>query len=739
MCLGWPWLCVPPKFLILVIRNRVRERGRMHISRLQLVNYRNFGSANVYFKKGINTLIGENGSGKTNLFRAMRLLLDDDMLRMAYRLDESDFHRGLDNWRGHWIVISLEFDEVAQNEALQALFLHGVGNVEDGQVGRATYNFIFRPNTAIRLRLAELGEGDRDGLVRLRNAITLDDYEVVFTGKSTADFTDPDQYRALVGDFDAVRFPDEMEPSEIGGRVPKVLSVAKEISFTFVQALRDVVTDFQNNRTNPLLSLLRSKSGEIDQAALAPITALVEGLNTAIEELPDVGTIRGDIRQTIRDAAGETYSPAGLWIRSGVPAEAERLFQSLRLFVGESDDGYEGAIHELSLGGANLIYLTLKLLHFRYQKEKQVCANFLVIEEPEAHIHTHIQRTLFDRLNYPDTQVIYSTHSSHISEVSNIENVNVLGRVGRRCEAYQPAAGLPPGQVRGLQRYLDAVRSNLLFAKSVVLVEGDAEEILVPALVKDVLGVSLDELGISLINIGSTGFENVAVVFHDTRLRKRCAIITDLDAAFIDTVPAPGDNDATQKAKAKVLGSQRSGIARRIRLDGFVAGNPWVTVHYAPHTFEVDFVAAGNQRPVVAALPDFYVHAPTIALATAELGSGDIAQFGTRVLTVANGAGKGWFAIQVAKKIDPDTELPDYVAQALFAAHSPSRAMIANIILYRLKRLEIDRRGNPDTLAVMFAHVERFSAGQIELDALLLEMAAAFPADQISRVLNHLT
>ena len=70
-------------------------------------------------------------------------------------------------------------------------------------------------------------------------------------------------------------------------------------------------------------------------------------------------------------------------------------------------------------------------------------------------------------------------------------------------------------QVGNIQRYLDAVRSNLLFAKSVVLVEGDAEEILIPILVKKVLGVSLDELGISLINIRSTGFKNVAVLFHE--------------------------------------------------------------------------------------------------------------------------------------------------------------------------------------------------------------------------------
>jgi len=51
----------------------------MHISKLKLINYRNFQNAMLAFNKGINTVIGENGSGKSNLFRAIRLLLDDNL------------------------------------------------------------------------------------------------------------------------------------------------------------------------------------------------------------------------------------------------------------------------------------------------------------------------------------------------------------------------------------------------------------------------------------------------------------------------------------------------------------------------------------------------------------------------------------------------------------------------------------------------------------------------------------
>lgn len=710
----------------------------MHISRLQLVNYRNFARVDALFKKGVNTIIGENGSGKTNLFRALRLLLDPDQMRWAYRLDEADFHRGLRDWRGHWIIISIEFSEVSQDEAIQALFLHGVGVVENGAIGRATYNLIFRPNASIRSRLGELAEGDAAGLTHILTGLTIEDYETVMTGKSSANFTDPEVYKTLVGDFEAVKFPSELNPPDIGGPIPRVLSVSKEICFTFVQALRDVVSEFQGQRTNPLLTLLRSKSGEIDIAELEPITEKVKDLNAAIEGLPDVGEIRTDIRQTIREAAGETYAPATLAVRSSVPAEAERLFQSLRLFVGETDDAYEGAIHELSLGGANLIYLTLKLLEFKYQKAKQACANFLVIEEPEAHIHTHIQKTLFDRLTYADTQVIYSTHSTHISEVSNVENVNILSRTGERCEVYQPSTGLDAGQIRSIQRYLDAVRSNLLFAKSVILVEGDAEEILIPALVKEVLGVSLDELGISLINVRSTGFENVALLFHDDRIRKRCAIITDLDACFFDTTPNTGDSPALAGQKIRALGSAAAGIARQARLHAFTTGNAWLSTHFAQCTFEVEFVRSGNAETAVESVGSVYVDAATIQTATDELRSTDPALFGRRVITMATNAGKGWFAIQLAKRVTAKSHIPSYILQAIFTAHRPlSRAVLANMVDYRLRIHGDPALLAPEVAADVRAQAARYQRGEIDSAALLAVLAPALPGDVIIEVLGY--
>lgn len=704
----------------------------MYISKLTLINYRNFKNTTLRFQRGVNTIIGENGSGKSNILRAIRLLLDDNMVRAAHRLEDTDFSRALDRWQGHWIIISMEFEDISTDEAVQALFLHGTAQLGDGPVAKATYNLIFRPRKELRLKLAALDDFDHDKLLEIRNAITINDYETVFTGRSSADFSDPEVYKSIVGNFDHCLFSSETEFPEVGAKVPGFLSVTKEVSLTFIQALRDVVAEFHNNRTNPLFTLLKSKSGEVDPEAMMPITQVVRDLNTSIESLEDVQSVRKHIRETIKDAAGETYSPASLSIKSDLPEEAEKLFQSLRLFVGESEEGYEGAIHELSLGGANLIYLTLKLLEFKYQREKLAIANFLLIEEPEAHIHTHIQKTLFDRIAYSDAQIIYTTHSTHISEVSNVKNVNVLGRHGRFCEAYQPATGLKPSQVMGIQRYLDAVRSNLLFAKSVVLVEGDAEEILIPILVKKMLGLSVDELGISVINIRSTGFKNVAVLFHDQRIRKRCSIVTDLDEIFFDVTPQPTDSDSLAARKRKAAGSQKAGAARKTELDAIVTGNAWLAAFYAKHTFEVDFIESGNQEAIVRVISKVYKAPKTIDESIDALRSGQLHQSGLRTLMMAEQEGKGWFAIQLGEELDHQVAIPAYIQQAILFAHGCfSRPLIARILQYRAacrRRTEPSAHSSLDNFAV---ELELFCQGEIDLPTLQVAAAVALPSDTI--------
>jgi putative ATP-dependent endonuclease of OLD family len=186
-------------------------------------------------------------------------------------------------------------------------------------------------------------------------------------------------------------------------------------------------------------------------------------------------------------------------------------------------------IELLGLGHLNMIYMALKLVEDKFNRTRELI-NIMIIEEPEAHIHTHIQKTLFDNLKLAKdyTQVIMTTHSTHLSEVSEISKINLVKTRGNVSYVMQPICNLDRfGENKLLlknlklseciERYLDAKRSVLLFSKGVLLVEGDGEEILIPNMVKKGFGITLDELGIGLINVGSTIFEYVACLF-DPRL-----------------------------------------------------------------------------------------------------------------------------------------------------------------------------------------------------------------------------
>lgn len=51
-----------------------------------------------------------------------------------------------------------------------------------------------------------------------------------------------------------------------------------------------------------------------------------------------------------------------------------------------------------------------------------------------------------------------------------------------------------------LQRFLDATKSNLFFAKGVIMVEGDAENLLIPV-IAEIIGYPLEKYGVSISSV----------------------------------------------------------------------------------------------------------------------------------------------------------------------------------------------------------------------------------------------
>ncbi|MCP1340041.1 AAA family ATPase [Idiomarina sp. M1R2S28] len=629
----------------------------MYISSLRIRNFRNFSTAKFSFKKGVNTILGENGSGKTNALFALRLLLDESLPRNITKLRDSDFCRNLGDWRGHWIVISVDFDELSSHEGCQML-KHDAGHVDGSEKGTLTY--YFRPCLKIRKALFE-ASGNQVLAQQIIDEITIEDYEPVFSGRANANFLCEGTYRNLVGDFHNFVFPDPDDRNFMAYGV-KLSPLHEEVSFTFVKALRDVVSDLKNYRNSPLIALLKGLESEISEQDAENITTLISEVNDSISELDEIKKVSSGIQDTLHKTVGYTFSPV-IDIESSLPSELDKLLQKLSLTVGDNYvDGYSGDLNELSLGGANLIYVALKLLEYERKQEADKAAQFLVIEEPEAHIHTHIQKTLFESHSIDKTQVFLSTHSTHISSVAKIADINILGLNENHVDVFQPSNQLTPTDCDRIERYLNATRSTLLFAKGVILVEGEAELILIPALVRNVLGVSLDELGISLISMDSAFFEHISNLFHPERIRKHCAIITDLDTSI---VPLPDDEVNDSKYQRSCRNSQKSGLIRKGKLDEHTKDNDFISAFYANHTFEVDFIGADNSIEAKEVLSSIYQQQANITKSSNLLENHAVEVFGKEILRLAEKVGKGWLALLLSEKVTSQTYIPSYILDAI--------------------------------------------------------------------------
>lgn len=656
----------------------------MFIKTLSVRNFRNFKATSLSFKKEcVNTIVGENSSGKTNVFEAMRLILDDTLPYYKRYLVENDFHRGLGTAFGHWVIISLEFDEIGGDEESELLCQLNT-TVNGGGTGRITY--IYRPQFYIREQLFNLNDiedvderGCAYNILKEQYSIDKTTYESLVLCQGTADFSDDGLYSHVVGDFNDFLFPDpKLERIDLIGNRQRGYNIQDNISCTYARALRDVVSELKNNRFNPFQKLLEYVSKGIDNDDA--LSENIKNVNDRISSIEEVKRLSEGILLSITNAVGTTYSPV-LNVTSELPCELKELVKVLQLKAGDSlCEGYVSELSEMSLGGANLIYLALKLYEYEEGISKNLLANFLIIEEPEAHIHTHIQKSLFSNLKNNKTQVFISTHSTHISSVSNISTTNVLVKNGLETISCSPSNGLEKDKVNRIERFLDAIRTDILFAKNVILIEGDAEEILIPHLVKNSFGITLDELGISLISVRGTGFELLSSLFHSDRIKKKCAILTD------DDINLYGDNRPdylSQDDYNKAVNSAESGVARKVILDEIVRNNAFIRAYFSKYTFEIDLVLSGAVRYFDAIAAESFEKKAYYTPYQEAFKSSDRQKIGCYALKLANKHKKGWFAMMLVDKLDADFPIPKALCQSLGFTGDFNKFTLAKMVRYR--------------------------------------------------------
>ena len=668
----------------------------MYLSKLQIRNFRNIKSGIFDFNKGTNTIVGENDSGKSNAMIALRILLDNNFFYNNKRLIEKDFSENLPNWKGHWIMISACFNDITSEDITNEIcknmvpssenekFLKSIIRCRENNYGTVT--LFIRPNKNTRSKLFE--NSNKTEFEEVRNSITLDDYEFYYTTKSQELFTNNETYKNIIGDLENQQYnnPEEDDDNMLGVKVD-ILEVWQYISIVFIDALRDVEMEL-NKLKNPVRRIVDTIQSEIEDYNKKDVINKIEILNKTLSEIPQIANIGKDINSKLEETIGMLYAP-NIKLESQMKNDITYLSKFLTISPSNSKD-----LNYLGLGHLNVIYISLKLVEFKYNRSREIL-NIMIIEEPEAHVHTHIQKTLFDNIDTSKkyTQIIMTTHSTHIAEVAQISSMNVLKTENNKTIIMQPANKLEEFArehfktkdipfVKVLERYLDSKRSVLLFSKSVILVEGDGEEILIPNLIKIVFGISLDELGIGVINIGSIAFENIASIFNENRIQKKCAIITDLD----EMIP---------KAKKCKKKAENLGKVRYDKLHKIFKNCKYVSCFFAKNTLEYEFVKYEKNINYVNNIIDLhYVQKNAKLKHKSNLKNEEHEKYDS-VLTIANTIKKGWYATILSSVINYEVIIPDYILDAFVFV---SKDMISLDIKIKIIKYFLNKVNDNDLL-----------------------------------------
>lgn len=467
----------------------------MYISELKLWNFRKYGNGlnhldpnnphlTVPFEKGMNILIGENDSGKTAIIDAIKLVLKTHAYEWI-KVERSDFHSNTEKLR-----IEIHFKGITNDEAKH--FIEWLGWEDENGEMRPKLVLIYQAEYRDNRIIPSDVKAGMDGTGFLLNAEAREYLKCTY--------------------LKALRDADSELMAKKNSRLSQILQEHKLFKKKKSDDKKHDLEEIFKEANEKVKNYFNDDTKKID-GQISNKKQIAEPINTFLKDFIDDNYIsKFDITE----------------------AEIKSILEKISLGIDGKDN--------LGLGTMNRLFMAAELLHLK--KEKYDGLKLCMIEELEAHLHPQAQMKIIETLDREaknGIQFILTTHSPNIASKVDLKsliicksnNVFPLGEdytyLGEEIEKRKY-----DNSYEYLKRFLDVTKSNLFFAKGVILVEGWSEELLIPEIAKKFdSNLDLTKKEVSIVNVGSTAYLHFAKILLRRKGEKEIeipvSVVTDLD------------------------------------------------------------------------------------------------------------------------------------------------------------------------------------------------------------------